>query len=85
MKSHEVKYEINKSTWGVKLYNSHTYVKLQVSADVVLGDKCRNITSTCVRWRGNLLVLGKKMDESTISVLSHNTWISYENKKKFIE
>jgi hypothetical protein len=48
MKPHGAKYEINKTTGGSKLHNSHTYVKLQVSADVVFGDRCRNITPTRV-------------------------------------
>jgi hypothetical protein len=48
MKPHGAKHEINKTIGGSKLHNSHTYVKLQVSSDVVLGDMCRNITPTRV-------------------------------------
>jgi hypothetical protein len=48
MKPHGVKHEINKTIEGSKLHNSHTYVKLQVSAEVVLGDRCHNITPTRV-------------------------------------
>jgi hypothetical protein len=49
MKPHWAKHEINKTTWDSKLHNSHTYVKVQVSVDVVLVDRCRSITQTRVR------------------------------------
>ncbi len=48
MKPHGPKHEINKTTRGSKLHNSHIYVKLQVNDEVVLGDKCCNITLTRV-------------------------------------
>jgi hypothetical protein len=46
MKSHGTQHEINKITGGLKLHNSHIYVKLQVRR-VVRGHVSQYYTDTC--------------------------------------
>jgi hypothetical protein len=46
-----------------------------------LGDRCRIITPTPVRWHGQTLVLDDKIHEGTISIFSHGTSTIYNTNE----
>jgi hypothetical protein len=73
---------LNETTWckhmkliishGVPSYIIHIYMS-NYKVDVVLGDRCRNITLIRVERRGNLLVLDEKIDRAIIFDFFHST------------